>query len=316
MINYEHADKEKGTMIRGSLLELEAAVAVAANGGFRAAARELGISSSAVSQAIATLEARLGIRLFNRTTRSVSLSAAGEQFVAEVTPALAGIRNAIDIVDEHRAAPAGVLRINTSLGAARMILVPLVLAYLDRYPAVNVEITTEGALVDINARGFDAGIRIAEAVPPDMIAVPISRTVRSVIVGSPAYFKDRRQPLLPSDLKDHECVRARMASGTIYAWEFERRGESLVIDVPGRLILDESELMLRAVRSGAGLAYLTESLVAEDIAAGRLVQVLDDWTPSYPGLSLYYPGRRHLPAKLRAFVDLIREKKAHGATPP
>lgn len=303
-------------MIRGNILELEAVVAVAANGGFRAAARDLGISSSAVSQAIAALEARLGVRLFNRTTRSVSLSAAGEQFVAEVTPALAGIRNAIDIVDEHRAEPAGTLRINTSLGAARMILTPIVLAYLKRFPAVNVEIATEGALVDINAKGFDAGIRIAEAVPPDMIAISISRTIRSVIVGSPAYFKERKIPLLPSDLNDHECIRARMASGTIYAWEFERRGESLVMDVPGRLILDESELMLRAVRSGAGLAYLTESLVAEDITAGRLVQVLDDWTPSYPGLSLYYPGRRHLPAKLRAFVDLIRESQSAGVAMP
>jgi DNA-binding transcriptional LysR family regulator len=249
------------------------------------------------------------VRLFNRTTRSVQLSAAGEQFLVEITPALAAIRSAIDAADEHRAEPAGTLRINTSLGAARMILSRLILSYLRRYPQMNVEIVTEGALVDITGRGFDAGIRIAEAVPLDMISVPINRTIRSIVVGAPAYFEGRSRPKVPADLHAHQCIRARMASGTIYHWEFERRGETMTIDVPGSLILDESDLMLRAAREGAGLAYLTEILVADDIAAGRLIPVLDDWTSPYPGLCLYYPGRRHLPAKLRAFVDLIREKQ-------
>ncbi|NLS02748.1 LysR family transcriptional regulator [Rhizobium sp. P32RR-XVIII] len=293
--------------MRGTLAELEAVVTVAARGGFRAAARELGISSSALSQQVAALEARLGVRLFNRTTRSVTLSSAGEQFVAEVTPALAAIRNAIDLTDEHRLEPSGTLRLNTSIGAARMILSPLVLEYLRRYPRMQVEIVTEGALVDINAQGFDAGLRLLESVPPDMISVPVSRFIRPAIVGSPGYSEEKSTPLVPADLQSHRCIRARMASGSIYRWEFEKRGEAFTMDVPGSLTLDESDLMLRAAREGAGLAYLNEWQVADDIAAGRLIQVLADWTPPYPGLCLYYPGRRHIPAKLRAFVDLIKE---------
>ncbi|KQV37683.1 MULTISPECIES: LysR family transcriptional regulator [unclassified Rhizobium] len=293
--------------MRGTLAELEAVLTVVDHGGFRAAAREIGVSSSALSQQIAALEARIGVRLFNRSTRSVALSAAGEQFVAEITPALAAIRNAIDLAGEHRTVPTGTLRINTSIGATRMILSPLVLEYMRRYPQMAVEIVTEGALVDVNAQGFDAGIRIREAVPSEMIVVPISRFVRPAIVGAPRYLDGHGIPYTPADLMNHRCIRARMASGTRYQWEFERRGEAFTLDVPGLLTLDESDLMLRAAREGAGLAYLNEWQVAEDIAAGRLVQVLAEWTPPYPGLCLYYPGRRHIPAKLRAFVDLVKE---------
>jgi DNA-binding transcriptional LysR family regulator len=294
-------------MGRASLAELEAVTSVARRGGFRAAARDLGVSSSALSHAVSALEERIGVRLFNRTTRSVALTAAGEQFVAAVVPALATIDTAIENAAEHRAEPSGTLRLNTSLGAARILLAPLVLAYLGRYPAMQIEIVTEGALVDVIGQGFDAGIRIAEAVPPDMIAVPILATMRSVIVGSPAYFHDRTKPLVPRDLMEHACIRARMASGRVYHWDFERHGESLTLDVPGALTLDESGLMLQAALQGAGLAYLAQQAVAEHLAAGRLVQVLNEWTPSYPGLCLYYPGRRHVPAKLRALIDLIRE---------
>lgn len=294
-------------MMRGTLAELEAVLTVVEHGGFRAAAREIGISSSALSQQIAALEARIGVRLFNRSTRSVALSAAGEQFVAEITPALAAIRNAVDLAGEHRTVPTGTLRINTSIGATRMILSPLVLEYMRRYPQMAVEIVTEGALVDVNAQGFDAGIRIREAVPSDMIVVPISRSVRPAIVGTPRYFEVHGTPRVPADLMNHQCIRARMASGARYQWEFERRGEAFALDVPGLLTLDESDLMLRAAREGMGLAYLNEWQVAEDIAAGRLVKVLAEWTPPYPGLCLYYPGRRHIPAKLRTFVDLVKE---------
>ena len=294
-------------MLRGTLAELEAVITVASHTGFRAAARELGVSSSALSQQVAALEARIGVRLFNRSTRSVALSAAGQQFVAEITPALATIRNAVDLVDQHRSEPMGTLRINTSIGATRMIFSPLVLKFMRRFPDVGVEIVTEGALVDINAQGFDAGIRIREAVPPDMIVVPISQFVRPAIVGSQSYFQDKGRPSVPADLQFHQCIRGRMASGAIYHWEFEKRGEAFTIDVPGQLTLDESDLMLRAAREGVGLAYLNEWQVAEDLATGRLVQVLSEWTPPYPGLCLYYPGRRYIPAKLRAFVDLIKE---------
>ena len=291
-----------------SQIELVAVVAVARSGGFRAAARELRMSSSALSHAVAALEARLGVRLFNRTTRSVALSAAGEQFVAEVAPALAAIRTAIERVDEHRAEPSGVLRLNMAPGAARMILAPLVFEYLRRHPKVGVDLVTEGALVDVVGQGFDAGIRLAEFVPPDMIAVAINRTMRSVVVGSPGYFNAHGRPKTPTDLTKHRCIRARMASGAIFRWEFEKRGESVALDVPGVLTLDESDLMLRAALAGEGLAYLADFATADYVAGGRLERVLEDWSPAYPGLRLYYPSARNVPAKLRAFIELIREQ--------
>jgi DNA-binding transcriptional LysR family regulator len=304
-------------MSKASLAELDAVVAVSRRGNFRAAALELGMSSSALSHAVAGLEARLGVRLFNRTTRSVSLSAAGEQFVAQVAPALLEIRGAMEAVNVHRDTPAGTLRINTSAGAARMILTPFILEYLRRYPEMKVDLVTEGRLIDIVVDGYDAGIRIQEAVPRDMIAVPIGGPIRSIVVGSPAYFAGRTLPQTPGDLMAHQCIRARMASGAIYRWEFERRGEAIEIDVPGALALDEMTLMVEAVRAGVGLSYLSEWHVAADVEAGRLIQVLDDWTPSYPGLCLYYPGRRHVPAGLRAFIELIRATRVpdRAATP-
>jgi len=293
-------------MSRASLVELDAVIAIARRGAFRAAAVELGMSTSALSHAVAGLEARLGVRFFNRTTRSVSLTAAGEQFVAEVAPALTQIRDAMDGVNVHRDTPSGTLRLNTSIGAAQMVLTPLILEFLRRYPEMRVDLVTEGRLIDIVGEGFDAGIRIAESVPRDMIAVPIGGPVRSIIVGSPAYFEGREPPQTPADLLDHQCVRTRMASGALYRWEFERRGETVEIDVKGALTLDERGLMAEAVLAGMGVGYLSEWLVAEDVAAGRLVQALDDWTPSYPGLCLYYPGRRRVPAGLRAFVEMVR----------
>jgi DNA-binding transcriptional LysR family regulator len=215
----------------------------------------------------------------------------------------------MDAVNVHRDTPAGTLRINTSVGAARMILTPLILEYLRRYPEMKVDLVTEGRLIDIVVDGYDAGIRIQEAVPRDMIAIPIGGPVRSIVVGSPAYFEGRTRPQTPGDLMGHQCIRARMASGAIYRWEFERRGEEMEIDVPGALALDETTLMLEAVRAGVGLGYLSEWAVAGDVADGTLLQVLDDWTPAYPGLALYYPGRRHVPAGLRAFIDLIRSTR-------
>lgn len=290
-----------------SLVELEAVTTVARLGGFRVAARELGVSSSALSHAVASLEARIAVRLFNRTTRSIALTAAGEAFVADVTPALAAIDSAVERATYAQGKPIGTLRINTSIGAARMLMQPLLLEYLRRYPDMTVEVVTEGALVDIIGQGFDAGFRLAEAVPPDMIAVPVIRQARMVVVGSPEYFRDKTLPQNPADLCNHSCVRARMASGRIYHWEFSRNGENIEIDVPGALILDESGLMLEAALAGAGLTFLSDFATRGHVAAGRLVQVLDDWTPSYEGLYLYYSGRRHVPAKLRALIDLVKE---------
>lgn len=294
-------------MLRAGLPELNAVVAVASHRSFRAAAAVLGMSPSALSHAVSTLEQRMGVRLFNRTTRSVSLSEAGEQFLARLRPALREISEAMEAVNQFRDTPAGTLRINTSEGAARMILVPIVLEFLRRYPDMQVDLVTEGRFVDIVAEGFDVGIRSAEAVPQDMIAVPCSPGLSYAVFGSPAYFQGRAPPLTPGDLLSHSCIRSRMPSGTLYHWEFEKRGEEIKIDVPGSLTLDNHNLMIEAALSGAGLAYSSEWAVAGHLAAGRLIRVLEDWTPAYPGICVYYSGHRHVPAGLRAFLGVVRE---------
>ena len=184
---------------------------------------------------------------------------------------------------------------------------PFAFEYLRRHDRMKVEIVTEGRLIDIIKDGFDAGVRLAEAVPQDMIAVPLGPDTRHVVVGAPSYFANKSRPTAPADLMDHECIRARYSSGALYRWEFERHGEAMRIDVPGSLTLDEPDMMAQASRAGLGLAYVGEWMVADDIASGRLVEVLSEWTPSYPGYCLYYPGRRHMAASLRAFVDLARE---------
>lgn len=295
-------------MIRATLTELEAVEAVSRTGGFRAAARELGLSSSALSHAIGALEARLGVRLFNRTTRSVALSAEGEQFVQDVQPALDAIRTAIDEAGAHGGEPTGTLRLTMTEGSTRLLLAPLILEYCRRYPKVDVEIVADNKLVDIVSLGFDAGIRLAEMLPPDMIAIPIIPQIRSVVVAAPAYLEAAGEPKVPADLLQHRCIRARLGSGKIYQWEFERRGEEMRIDAPGQLTLNTEALLLEAALAGAGFAYLSDQAVADHVAAGRLRIVLSDWTPPYPGLSLYFAGRRHVPSRLRALIDLIRER--------
>ncbi|MCG5238590.1 LysR substrate-binding domain-containing protein [Azospirillum doebereinerae] len=294
-------------MRKAGLIELNAVAAVAAHRNFRAAAVELGMSPSALSHAVAALERRLGVRLFNRTTRSVSLSEAGEQFLARIRPALQDIALAMDEANESRATPAGTLRINTSEGAARQILTPLVLEFLRRFPDMRVDLVTEGRLVDIVAEGFDAGIRLAESVPLDMVAVPCGPPQRFVVVGSPAYLEGWARPSAPDDLQAHACIRRRLPSGALHRWEFARHGEEAAVDVQGALTLDSHTLMIEAALAGAGLAYVADWFVAADVAAGRLVRLLEDWTPAFPGLCLYFPRGRLVPAGLRAFIDVVRE---------
>jgi DNA-binding transcriptional LysR family regulator len=293
-------------MNRSGLVELDTVVAVARLGGFRAAAIELGVSPTSVSNAVAGLEARLGVRLFNRTTRSVSLSEAGEQFIAAVGPALSDIHGAMEATKSQRGRPVGTLRLNCPVEAARQILVPVVLKFQRRYPDVGVDIVTEAQLIDIVAKGFDAGIRTRDTVPGDMIAVPFGPELRFVVVGSPAYLRDHPAPAKPGDLTAHRCIRARWPSGALYRWEFAKRGRTLTIDPPGSLTLDEPSLMREAALADAGLAYMWEARVRDDLTRGHLISVLDDWMPSSPGLCLYHPDRRNVPAALRAFIDMLR----------
>lgn len=289
------------------LFELNAVVSVSTHKSFRKAAVELGMSPSTLSHAISGLEQRLGIRLFHRTTRSVSLSEAGEEFLSHIRPALREISLAMESVNEFRDTPKGTLRINTSEPAARMVLKPLLLNFLQQYPEMKLDLVTEGRLIDIVSEGFDAGIRLTEAVPQDMIAVPCSPPLRFAVVGSPTYFRDRSQPLTPSDLLSHNCIKSRLPSGSIYRWEFEKRGEQVVIDVAGTITLDNHIVMHDALLKGAGLGYINEWTVHEDIEQGRLIRVLEDWTPPFPGLSVFYPSHRHASAGLRAFIAFVRE---------
>jgi DNA-binding transcriptional LysR family regulator len=300
-------------MSRPGLIELEAVLAIARKGSFRAAALELGLSTTALSNAIAKLERDLGVRLFNRTTRSVSLTDAGRTFVAQVAPALQDIHAAIDGARSHQATPSGTLRINAFAAAAREIFAPLLLEFLSRYPDVQVDLVTEGRLVDIVADGFDLGIRGLDLVPTDMIAVPLGLPRRNAVVASPAYLRAHGEPRVPPDLLGHACIRVRLPDGSLYRWRFEKDGEPLQMDVAGRLTLDEVSLVRRAVLADFGIGYVIESDVREDIVAGRLVRLLEDWTPPMAPLCLYYPSRKNPSAAFKALVGMAREL---GASAP
>ncbi|ANC03674.1 LysR family transcriptional regulator [Pseudomonas putida] len=294
-------------MERVSLNDLDAVLAIARRASFRAAAIDLGMSTTALSNAIGKLEANLGVRLFNRTTRSVSLTDAGRLFVEHVAPALGEVQGALEVVRAQRDQPSGMLRINAAAFAAREIIGPLVLEFLRRYPQMQVDLVTEGRLVDIVADGFDLGVRVADLVPSDMISLSLGRPQRYAVVASAAYLAARGTPRLPADLQRHSCVRVRLPDGALFRWRFANGNSAQQIDVQGPITLDEASLARAAVMAGVGLGYFMEQDVREDIAAGRLVRVLDDWTPPLPGLCLYYAGRRNPSAGMTAFLALARE---------
>lgn len=293
-------------MERLKLVELEAVLAIARKGSFRAGALELGLSTTALSNTVAKLEQRLGVRMFHRTTRSVSLTDAGRAFVAQVRPAMQSIHDAVETARSQQDTPSGMLRINAFPSAAREILEPLLLDFVRSYPQVHVDLVTEGRLVDIVADGFDFGLRRADLVPSDMIALPLGIARGHAVVASPNYLVAAPPLCVPVDLLHHPCIRVRLPNGALLRWGFEKAGEVIQLEPEGPLTLDEAGLVRAAVIGGMGLGYLMESDVAEDIAAGRMVRLLADWTPPIAPLCLYYSGRRNASAAFRALVQAAR----------
>jgi DNA-binding transcriptional LysR family regulator len=293
---------------RPALSELSAFAAVAQHRSFRKAADELGLAPSTLSHMMRSLEARMGVRLLHRTTRSVAPTEAGERLLARLHPILHALDEALDEVNTFREAPSGALRINASEVAVQVLLQSIVPAFVVRYPHVTLDLVTEGRLVDIVAEGFDAGIRLGESMPQDMVAVAITGATRFVTVAAPAYLAARGTPRLPEELHAHLCIRHRLPSGKPYRWEFENSGQEIRMDVQGAITLDHPGLMVQAASAGLGIAYVPLDVARIALGAGQLVTVLDDWCPAIPGLFLYYPGHRHVPAGLRALVQVIREQ--------
>ncbi|MBY3280249.1 LysR family transcriptional regulator [Rhizobium laguerreae] len=294
-------------MVRPSLNDLAAFAAVASHRSFRRAAEVMGVSRSALSHAIIGLEGKLGVRLFNRTTRSVSLTQAGARLLARLDPVLQDLDQALDTLSEERGTPSGTLRINANKSGARFLLAEVVPLFLDLYPDVELDLVSEGRLVDIVEQGFDAGVRLLEAIPRDMIGVKFGGDVRFIAVAAPSYLDGRAIPNTPDDLHAHCCIRQRLPSGKRYRWEFSKRSAEVAVDVPGNLTLDDNDLLVQAAADGRGIAYVPEHFAQPFLESGQLVTVLDDWCPPTPGLALYYPRSRHVPSPLRAFIDLLRE---------
>lgn len=295
-------------MARIDSSDLAGFLAIAKHRSFKAASVELGVTPSALSHALRTVEERLGLRLLNRTTRSVALTEAGERLFSRISPAFRDIADALEDLNTFRGKPAGTLRINSARQSARLVLIPLITKFLKVYPDIRVDLVINDALVDVVSAGFDAGVRFGETIAADMIAVPVGPRHRFAVVGSPGYFKKHKSPVTPHDLSKLPCIRYRFSSGAMYRWEFERGGIELDIEVDGPLTLGDQDLMLEAALDGAGLAYVFEQQAEQLIAKHKLVRVLADWCPAYPGFFLYYPSRRQVPAALRAFIDFSRAK--------
>jgi DNA-binding transcriptional LysR family regulator len=296
-------------MERGTLNDLLAFAAVARERSFTRAAAVLGMSPSALSHAMRGLEERLGVRLLARTTRSVAPTEAGERLLQSLNPALSDIEGGLEALAEWRDNPSGTVRITTFAYAARMVLVPKLPAFLLAHPDINVEVIIQDGLTDIVASGFDAGIRLGETVAKDMIAVRVGPELRTVVVGTPSYFARIPPPDTPYDLERHACIGYRLTtSGGLLPWEFEKDGKEIKIRTSGPLIVNDGELPAAAVRAGVGLGYMMEHDVADEIASGALVQVLNDWCPPFPGFHLYHPSRRQSPPALRALIAALSVK--------
>jgi DNA-binding transcriptional LysR family regulator len=294
--------------------ELSALLAVVRAGGFRDAARVTGQPASTLSESVRRLESRLGVRLLNRTTRSVTPTEVGARLVERLNPAFAEVEAALDVVNHFRDQPAGTLRINVPANVARTVLAPIITPFLKRYPDIRMEVVVEDSFVDVLAAGCDAGIRYDERLEQDMVALPIGpRMQRMIAAASPAYLAERGAPGHPRDLLDHVCLRGQFSGGAIPHWEFERGGEIIRIDPPGPLLVRNAsafDLVLDAAVGGLGVVFLFEDWLRPHLDSGALVPVLDGWHEPFSGPYLYYPGRRLLPSPLRAFVDFVRNADA------
>ncbi|MBX8620983.1 MULTISPECIES: LysR family transcriptional regulator [Pseudomonas] len=292
-----------------STADLPIFLCIAQHLNFSRAAVDLGLTPSALSHSLRALENRLGVRLFNRTTRSVALTEAGERLYARLKPAFRDIDDALEDLNHFRDKPSGNLRITAGRQACELVLLPIASEFLQAYPDIRLEVVESDALLDIVASGFDAGVRFGNRLEADMVSMPIGPNLRSVVVGAPGFFERHPAPQKPEDLHALPCIRHRFPSGSMYRWEFERGGIEQEIEINGPLTLGDVSLMIGPALQGLGLAYVFEDMAREHLASGRLVQVLADWCPYYPGLHLYYPSRRHVPAPLKAFIDFARNAR-------
>ena len=291
--------------MKNDLGELAAFAVVAEERSFTRAAVRLGISQSALSHSMRGLEKRLGLQLLARTTRSVSPTAAGTALLQDLTPALERIERSLAEARKRRESPTGRIRLIIPRTAAYMVLLPKLARFARTYPEIVLEVTSSYDPVDLVAGEYDAGVQIGEFIQRDMIAVRVSKDLRLAVVGSPEYFKARKIPRTPRDLKDHACIGFRFSSG-IYRWEFEKGRKALTVNPQGPATFDDPDLVVQAVLNGVGIATTLEQPISEMIAKGRLVQVLKDWCPTFPGYFLYYPSRRNQPAALAALIDTLR----------
>lgn len=294
--------------------DLDVFAAVARERSFRRAARLRGVSASTLSQAVRDLEGELGVRLLNRTTRSVLPTQAGQKLLERLLPALGEIGSAVEGVHESGDEPAGLLRINAPLPAIELVLVPLIPRFLESHPKVRMEVVSDSSRIDIVAEGFDAGVRWDEHLEQDMVAVPFGGVQAYALVAAPQAIAAYGRPEHPRDLTALPAIRQRFSSGVVLTWEFEKDGQVVRVDPPPRLVSTDIALQRRAALDGIGFWAAFEGYVREDIAAGRLVSVLEDWLPSFPGPSLYYPSRRHTPPPLRAFIDFIQAERQREAS--
>jgi DNA-binding transcriptional LysR family regulator len=292
-------------MRRADLADLAAFVGVADTLSFRAAAARLGVTPSALSHTMRHLEERLGIRLLHRTTRSVALTDAGLRLFDRLRPALEEVSDALADLKAEEAHPFGRLRLHVTHLAGAAVIAPLWQRFLTAFPDVRLEIHTAEAPVDIVANGFDAGIGPKDWAAADMIAVRVMGPAQVAVVGAPAYFAQRQPPRTPDDLVDHSCVQYRRAEGAVFEWPFERDGKSLRVSPDGRVMVNDAELAVRAAVDGLGIAYTIQALAEPFLRSGQLVRVLEDWSPAFDGLYLFYPGHRQVPAALRGFIDML-----------